>query len=138
MLKKILFDRKKVSRVATFLSTITVASLLTAVTSNASSYYMRTVFDEGSFGLITQVISDKSESVADSLERRDDVVYSSILDYKKVYKGGDGTPGSALIANIVLGNNKGSGEDDEAIKSRYDAVRNGDEGALNKGLLFIK
>ena len=101
MLKKILSNNKKVSNITTFLSAFIVATSLMGINSNAANYYVRSVLDEGSFGVITQIISDKFDSIAESSERKNDMNYSEIIDYSKVYKGSSGTPGSSLIANIV-------------------------------------
>lgn len=123
----------KISLKNKLFSTIVITAIFTtsffSINSNATSYYMRTVFDEGSFGLITQIIPDKSTDIADSHERSEGVSFSGISDYAKVYKGKgqNGVVGSTLIANIVL---KSQGED---AKETYSAVISDD---LNKGLVF--
>ena len=51
-----------------FMSTFASLVSLTTIDSHATStYYVRALFDEGSFGLVTQVIPDKSEG-KDTLE----------------------------------------------------------------------
>lgn len=140
MLKKLLSNKKSTGNIAAFLSTLVIVSASSMVKSDANSYYIRTVFDEGSFGLISQVISDKTAETGEPLERKTDVDFSAILNYKKVYKGGDGTPGSSLIANIVTANKVNSEESEEenakanAIKEIYKEFTSAND--ANKGLLF--
>ena len=147
MFKKLLFNRKNKGNIMAFLSTVIIVSASSMVKSDAASYYIRTVFDEGSFGMISQVISEKTLDEGESLERKDNINYSAILDYRKVHKGGgnDGVPGSSLIANIVQGNkvatqekeDENSGATSSKVKEIYKAFTSGDaEDGENKGLLF--
>lgn len=147
MFKKLLFNRKNKGNIMAFLSTVIIVSASSMVKSDAASYYIRTVFDEGSFGMISQVISEKTLDEGESLERKDNINYSAILDYRKVHKGGgnDGVPGSSLIANIVQGNkvatqekeDENSGATSSKVKEIYKAFTSGDaENGENKGLLF--
>lgn len=147
MFKKLLFNRKNKGNIMAFLSTVIIVSASSIVKSDAASYYIRTVFDEGSFGMISQVISEKTLDEGESLERKDNINYSAILDYRKVHKGGgnDDVPGSSLIANIVQGNkvatqekeDENSGATSSKVKEIYKAFTSGDaEDGENKGLLF--
>lgn len=147
MFKKLLFNRKNKGNIMAFLSTVIIVSASSMVKSDAASYYIRTVFDEGSFGMISQVISEKTLDEGESLERKDNINYSAILDYRKVHKGGgnDDVPGSSLIANIVQGNkvatqekeDENSGATSSKVKEIYKAFTSGDaEDGENKGLLF--
>src|SRR5699024_2237329 len=85
-----------------------------------STYYIRALFDEGSFGLVTQVIPDKSEG-KDTLERDGNVNFSNILDYTK------SVAGSSLAVDITK-------KDPESHKKDYSLVLEGTD--ANKGLTF--
>ena len=75
---------------------------------DVTTYYIRTLFDDGNFGIISQVVTNKvdagsSLNAEEYLERAKGINFSAIADYTKVYKGGgsNSNPGSSLIANIV-------------------------------------
>lgn len=104
-----------------FMSTFASLVSLTTIDSHATStYYVRALFDEGSFGLVTQVIPDKSEG-KDTLERDGNVNFSNILDYTKSVSGG------SLAVDITK-------KDPESYKDDYKLVLEGTD--ANKGLTF--
>ena len=104
-----------------FMSTFASLVSLTTIDSHATStYYVRALFDEGSFGLVTQVIPDKSEG-KDTLERDGGVNFSNILDYTKAVSGG------SLAVDITK-------KDPESYKDDYKLVLEGTE--ANQGLTF--
>lgn len=129
MFGKNVFKKLKTGTLVAFLSTFTFFTSFLGIDSEATStYYVRVLFDEGSFGLVSQVISDKAES-KDWLERDGGVDFSAIADYKKVYKGGgdNKTPGSSLIANIVT-------NDPTKVDETYAEIKNSSD--KNMGLVF--
>ena len=126
--KKALKKAKRGTLIA-FMSAFALFASFSSIDSEATStYYIRTLFDEGSFGLVSQVIPDKGEG-KEPLERVKGVDFSSIADYRKVYKGGGSNkvPGSSLIANIVL-------NDPTKVDETYEKVKTG--GDKNMGLVF--
>lgn len=100
---------------------------LFSIDSNAkTTYYIRTLLDEGNFGIISQVITDKGESDA-YLERDQGVDFSAIADYTKVHKGSNSNaPGSSLIANIT--------KNPTEAGTTYAELKK--ESSLNMGLVF--
>lgn len=104
MFGKNVFKKLKTGTLVAFLSTLAFFTSFSGIDSEATStYYVRVLLDEGGFGMVSQVISDKTESDK-FLERDGGVDFSAISDYKKVHdteKYDPDTPGSSLIANIV-------------------------------------
>lgn len=110
----------------TLLSSVALLPFFSVESNATSTYYIRTLFDEGNFGVISQVISDKGDT-GDYVERAQGVDFSAIADYRKVYKGGNGSaPGSKLIANIV--------DTDGNVNDVYKEVLNNSD--KNMGLVF--
>ena len=129
MFSKNVFKKSKIGTLVAFLSTFTLLASFSVIESKAvSTYYVRTLFDEGSFGMISQVITDKNEG-KDWIERDQGVDFSAIADYRKVYKGGgdDKTPGSSLIANIVT-------NDPTTVEETYAEIKSSSD--KNMGLVF--
>lgn len=129
MFSKNVFKKSKVGTLIAFLSTFTLLASFSVIESKAvSTYYVRTLFDEGSFGMISQVITDKNEG-KDWIERDQGVDFSAIADYRKVYKGGgdNKTPGSSLIANIVT-------NDPTTVEETYAEIKSSSD--KNMGLVF--
>ena len=117
----------------------------------ANTYYIRSVLDEGSFGIVTQIVADSGESPA---ELGDGVNYQAIQDYRNVYKEGK------LIADFTkiteLAKSKDSKKDEVADNPNLntadkDMIKQGlsleetvqtvyadflGEGDKNKGLVF--
>ena len=104
-----------------FLATSIAAVAFSNVNSEAATtYYIRTLLDEGNFGIISQVVTDKGET-SDLLERDEGVDFSAILDYKNVVKG------SGLIVDITE-------KDATKFETAYSELKNNSN--ANMGLLF--
>ena len=126
---------KKISKIIKMFVFSIVCLMFMSKPTYASTYFIRALLDEGNFGIVCQVISDKGDTVgtdgnAGYLEKSQGYDFSAISDYTKVRQRDENTsdsvPGSSLIANIV----NTAGEADTVYKKLKD------QSDANKPLVF--
>lgn len=81
MLRKNISDKLKRNAVLTMLSSFAFLTSFSINSQASTTYYLRVLFDEGSFGLINQVVVDKGEGEF-HIERENGVNFEKISNYK--------------------------------------------------------
>lgn len=118
MLKKNVSKMIKTGAFVTFLSTLTFLTSFSVESQATSTYYIRVLFDEGSFGLVNQIIPDKGEG-KEPIERAEGVNFSNISDYNDAVTKSK----NSLISNIKNKNPETTDQDYKTVLENTDDNR---------------